>query len=75
MFIDFRSSEVETDIRCDICIVGGGAAGITLAYELIGSGIDVCLLESGGFEFSETVQSLYSGEEIHLLLSNTAFLG
>ena len=32
----------------DLCIVGAGAAGITLALALIGSGLRICILESGG---------------------------
>ena len=66
MFVDFRSGDAESDIHCDICIVGAGPAGITLARDLIGSNIEVCVLESGGFEFSEPVQSLYEGEEVGL---------
>ena len=34
----------------DICIVGAGAAGITLACELDGSGLKVILLEAGGMK-------------------------
>ena len=34
----------------DVCILGAGPAGISLAMELIGSGLDVYLLESGGFD-------------------------
>jgi len=32
----------------DICIVGAGAAGITLACELDGSGLKIIVLEAGG---------------------------
>ena len=31
----------------DICIVGAGAAGITLACELEGSGLKIIVLEAG----------------------------
>lgn len=34
---------------CDVCIVGSGPAGATLAAELSGTGLHVTLLESGGF--------------------------
>jgi choline dehydrogenase-like flavoprotein len=34
----------------DICIVGAGAAGITLACELDGSGLKVIVLEAGGLK-------------------------
>lgn len=43
----------------DVVIVGSGAAGITLALELIGSPLDVVLLEAGGTRFDRTVQSNY----------------
>jgi choline dehydrogenase-like flavoprotein len=48
-------------LRADLCIIGAGPAGISLALELIDSGIDVLLLESGGLEAESDTQSLYSG--------------
>ena len=48
----------------DICIAGGGVAGIVLAYTLAGRGKRILLLEAGGYEFSENSQSLYSGANI-----------
>ena len=45
----------------DVCIVGAGAAGITLALELAGTGLSVLLVESGGMEAEEAVQRLYEG--------------
>jgi len=62
MIIDFRQLENRSEIKSDICIIGAGAAGITIARALGGTGIRVCLLESGGFEYDEKIQSLYSGE-------------
>ncbi|MSO78150.1 MAG: GMC family oxidoreductase [Acidimicrobiia bacterium] len=50
-----------TTVRTDVCIVGGGAAGITLARELAGGPHDVVLLESGGFKYAESTQDLYGG--------------
>ncbi len=46
----------------DVCIVGAGAAGITLAKELEGSGLSVALLESGGLENDAAVWDLYTGK-------------
>jgi choline dehydrogenase-like flavoprotein len=34
--------------KADICIIGGGAVGITLALELADSGLEIVVLESGG---------------------------
>ena len=61
MFIDARTVDPNAVVEADICIVGAGAAGITLAQEFIGSGVDICLLESGGLEFDWRTQSLYEG--------------
>lgn len=49
-------------LSADICIVGAGAAGITMALQLIGSGYDVLLLESGGRQAEAATQALYAGE-------------
>ena len=38
----------ESKLEAAICIVGAGAAGITLACELVNSGCSVLLLEAGG---------------------------
>jgi len=46
----------------DVCIVGAGPAGITLALELGGAGMRVCLLEAGGEAYDSVTQKLYEGE-------------
>lgn len=61
MFVDARSALENTIVEYDLCIMGAGAAGITLAREFNGQKIRVCLLESGGFEFDLATQSLYEG--------------
>lgn len=49
-------------LTTQICIAGAGAAGITLALELAGSGVDVLLLESGGLKPETRTQRLYEGQ-------------
>jgi choline dehydrogenase-like flavoprotein len=49
-------------LTADVCIVGAGAAGIVIAMELIDSGVDVILLESGDLVPSAASQALYAGE-------------
>ncbi len=50
--------------RYDLCIVGAGAAGITLALELEATGLRVCLLEAGGAVYEAETQRLFEGEVI-----------
>lgn len=64
MFIDAKTLSSQHLIESDLCIIGAGAAGITIAREFIGTGIKVCLLESGGFDLDEKTQSLYIGKNI-----------
>lgn len=44
-----------------VCIVGAGAAGITLACELCDSGFDVLLLEAGGLKPDRSLDDYYRG--------------
>jgi choline dehydrogenase-like flavoprotein len=50
------------DIQADICIIGAGAAGITVARALQKSGMDIVLLESGGTDYESDTQDLAKGE-------------
>jgi len=62
MIDDARSLPQESLIETDLAIIGAGAAGITLARELAGSNLNICLLESGGLDFEQDIQDLYAGE-------------
>lgn len=64
MILDARSLPENELLEADICIVGAGTAGITLARELIGAGMTVLLLESGGLEAARDTQALYKGANI-----------
>ena len=66
MFFDLRPIPDQSNFDCDLCIIGGGAAGIAMALEFIGTGIEVLLLESGGFELEVETQKLYQGDDIGL---------
>ena len=48
MIIALDECDAGTPLEAGICIIGAGAAGLTLACELDGSGIKVLLLEAGG---------------------------
>ncbi|HEY9621426.1 MAG TPA: GMC family oxidoreductase [Crinalium sp.] len=61
MLIDARTLPADNVIEADVCIVGAGPAGITLAKELSGQHVRVCLLESGGLEPTPDARSLLEG--------------
>jgi choline dehydrogenase-like flavoprotein len=80
VIIDARSIPVGTKIETDVCIIGAGAAGITLAREFIGTPFRVVLLESGGVDFDPDTQQLYDGQSIGrpfptLMTSRLRFFG
>src|SRR4051812_17589084 len=58
MLIDFSANKNLGPY--DLCIVGSGPAGITLALQMAEAGWKVALLEAGGLEYSETSQRLYA---------------
>jgi choline dehydrogenase-like flavoprotein len=64
MLVDGRSVPTGTVIETDVCIVGAGAAGITMAREFANSSRHVVLLEGGDTDFQETTQELYAGANI-----------
>lgn len=66
MHIDARSIENNTLIEGDICIIGAGAAGITLALQFLDSPVKIILLEGGGFEYEPAMQELYRGKNAGL---------
>lgn len=58
MLIDARTLPADEIIETEVCIIGAGPAGVSLARELIGQNFRVCLLESGGLEPNDDIQSL-----------------
>ncbi len=62
MIDDAKSIATGAVLQADVCIVGGGAAGITVALELLASGKSIVILESGGHEEEAETQALYGGE-------------
>lgn len=62
MIHDFRKLEDGLTLNADVCIIGAGAAGISIAKELEATSLDVCLLESGGLTYETATQDLYGGQ-------------
>jgi choline dehydrogenase-like flavoprotein len=61
MIIDARDLPDGATLTADVCIVGAGAAGISMALELAKGSIEVLVLESGGLRPEKATQELYSG--------------
>lgn len=62
--IDARRLPDGSALETDVCIVGAGAGGLTLAGALESSGRDVCVLEAGGFRPDEETQSLHDIDNV-----------
>jgi choline dehydrogenase-like flavoprotein len=63
-FVDLNDFNGNSDIYTDICIVGSGPAGVTIAQEMLNSGIDVCIVESGGLNNESETQALYDIDNV-----------
>jgi len=61
VFFDARAVPTDNVLETDLCIVGCGAAGITLARELSRSTVRVVVLESGGLAFESPTNDLNKG--------------
>jgi choline dehydrogenase-like flavoprotein len=61
MLIDTAPQIPDDLLQFDVCIVGSGPAGITLAREISCAGLRVCLVESGAHKFTEEIQELNAG--------------
>ncbi|HEU4460333.1 MAG TPA: GMC oxidoreductase [Methylibium sp.] len=64
--LDFREAATPADLEADLCIVGAGPAGLSIALEFEGSGVQVCILESGGLDADADVESLNEIENVGL---------
>jgi len=68
MFVESRDLEPGSIIEGDVCVIGSGAAGMTLARELMdarnGAPIRVIVLESGGREEQEAITDLNRGTNV-----------
>ena len=68
MIFDVETGERSAfDRDFDVCVIGAGPAGITLARRLAARGFDVALMEGGGLEWSEESQAIAVGESVGLV--------
>ena len=61
MLVSPHSIPDQQTLNTDVCIIGAGPAGLAAAQELLDSGLDVILLESGGEEPDTATQQLAAG--------------
>lgn len=64
MIVDAGTVPTGSVIATEVCIIGAGAAGITLAREFRDSPFRVALLESGGMHYESETQGLYEGQSV-----------
>jgi len=67
MITDARHIETGSVLCCDICIVGGGAAGIALALQFEHGRQDILVLESGGRRSDPATSALTRGNVTGIL--------
>jgi choline dehydrogenase-like flavoprotein len=64
MDVDARTLAEGVTLECDLCILGAGPAGLTLADALRGTGADIVILESGGHDTDAAAQHLNDGTTV-----------
>jgi choline dehydrogenase-like flavoprotein len=66
MIGDLNDAAITGGLSADLCIIGSGAAGISLAREFIGTAVRVVILEAGGSGFESRSQEPYQSEVVGL---------
>jgi len=64
MLRDARTLTDGAELTADVCIVGSGPGGLTVAAHLAGSGRSVIVLETGGEEPDPQIQRLAEGDVV-----------
>ena len=62
MFFEYPQERPASASAADICVIGSGPAGMTLAVELERQGYRVLVLEAGGMFYDEVSQTHFTGE-------------
>jgi choline dehydrogenase-like flavoprotein len=63
-FVDANRLGSDVTVDADVCVIGSGAAGLTVATQLDGLAVRVCLVESGSFAPDDETQSLYAVDSL-----------
>ncbi len=74
--VELVAIDRDTALQCDVVVVGSGAGGGTAAGVLAGAGLDVIVLEAGGYnnesDFSHLERDAYRRMYLHKGLGTTA---
>ena len=62
MIIDLAEHAAGEPPGFDVCIAGGGVAGLTIALQLAERGRRVAIIEAGGRDQTQHSQDFYKGE-------------
>jgi choline dehydrogenase-like flavoprotein len=62
--IDLSQVNGALDLEAEVCVIGAGAAGISLTRRMLRRGHTVVLLESGGLDYEAPSADLNAGENI-----------
>ncbi|MEM7286927.1 MAG: GMC oxidoreductase [Actinomycetota bacterium] len=63
---DLRDHEHDTQLATDVCVIGSGPAGAIVALELASAGVDVVIVESGGWDVEPETNALYELDNVGL---------
>ena len=64
MIVDLAELPEDRSVETDICVIGGGAAGLAIAWWFRARGDrEVVVLEGGGRDYEPESQDLYAGEQ------------
>lgn len=62
MIVDLQEHNDGHTFQSDLCIIGCGAAGITIGREFLKTAISVVMLEAGGHDSEPETQAIYASE-------------
>ena len=60
MILDLKTLNAPMELSCDLCVVGSGAAGLTIASEMMSTRLRTVIVESGSLVHEPQTQALYN---------------